>query len=165
MIRKLQLILAMSTIMLSLLACAFPSTEELLRARIDTLALNDLESSLVFEQSVTSSGATGACNSTWLDRWYGTGEDYDAVMQAYEERIATEDWEIWPEDVTQIWRLQTGSGLFSLVLVDITGTINPERGDYVLPPSAIEELKEYRTAYLLRLGYMTNSQTRRCFAR
>jgi hypothetical protein len=49
------------------------------------------------------------------------------------------------------------------VLVDVSGGINPEREGYVLPEFAIQELEDYPTAYLLSLGYMSVSQTRRCF--
>jgi hypothetical protein len=162
MLQNARLILVLSMTVVTLIACTPYSPEELLTTQIDTVAPNDPGSILVFEQFSTSSAATGACKSTWVDRWYGTDDSFDEVREGYQAKIA-EAWETWPEDVVPIWRLESENGLFSSVLVDVSGGINPEREGYVLPEFAIQELEDHPTAYLLRLGHMSVSQTRRCF--
>ena len=141
------------------------SAEERLNSQFD--ALPEVDSILIYESSSVFSGATGRCKGTFLDRWYGTTLDAETVSKLYTESFSEKDWIIWPEEVVEIWSLESNDGLYRAhldVFADPT-SISQEQGSYRLPNSVSDELARYQTVYLLSMTYMSSSEAKKCFGK
>jgi hypothetical protein len=156
-----RIFLAAASIGFSVLACSSKSTEELLETRLTTLHVS--EADLVFEERLTSSAATGACRSMWIDQWYGSQKPFSEFQLIYEAQIVDQGWAISQEDESEIWHLRTSEGLFSLLLRDFSSEINPERDAYTLSESTLQALEAYPTVFLISIGHMGNVEEERCY--
>jgi hypothetical protein len=141
------------------------SAEERLNTKFDTLP--EIDSTLVYEYSAEYSGATGGCTGTFLDRWYGTKLDAETVSELYSDSFLKDGWVIWPEDVVEIWSMESKDGLYRVdldVFADPTH-VSKQQYSYRLPDSDFRELSHYRTVYVLSMTYRSLSVARRCFGK
>jgi len=150
-------------VVIGLTSCA--SSEERLNSMFE--ALPQIDSTLLFEYSDTYSSATGECVGVFLDRWYGTSTTSEDVTALYFASLPKDGWNIWPEDVVEIWSLQNSDGLFRMT-VDVyndPGSISQQQANYQLPNSFYPEASHYRTVYLVSMTYRSPAAAERCFGR
>lgn len=141
------------------------SAEEGLKSKFDTLP--EIDSILVYEYSAEYSGATGRCTGVFLDRWYGTELNAETVSKLYSDSFLKDGWVIWPEDVVEIWSMESNDGLYRTGL-DVFAepiSVSQEQADYRLPDSVFRELSRYRTVYLVSMTYRSLAVARRCFGK
>ena len=153
------------TIILVFVLASCVSAEERLNSKFDTLP--QIESTLMYDYSADYSGATGRCQGTFLDRWYGTGLDAETVSKIYSDGFSGKGWTIWPEEVVEIWSLEGDDGLYRArpsVFADPT-SVSQEQGSYRLPDAVFRELSHYRTVYLISMTYRSSSAAKRCFGK
>lgn len=160
--RTNRLILGLA-ISLSLVLVSCVSAEDLVATEHETLSLPG--SILVYEMSFTTSGATGKCSSSVTDRWYGANEEPSTIAEDFEEQLASNGWETWPEDVVTIWRKETRDGIFTLSTSMFTHgeEINSDQVYYDLPESILSQLTGYRTGYVISISYMSIRDATYCF--
>jgi hypothetical protein len=152
-----------AVLLLMLTSCV--SVEERLNRQFD--ALPRIDSSLIYESSSEFSGATGRCKGTFLDRWYGTALDAETVSKLYADSFSEKGWVIWPEEVVEIWSLESNDGLYRAhldVFADPTG-ISQEQSSYRLSDSVFHELTQYQTVFLLGMTYMSSSEAKKCYGK
>jgi len=152
-------------ISLVFLLASCTSPEQLIRTRFNTDTFSVPNTTLLYEYTDSYSSATGDCAGMFIDRWYGSGMNYQDIVEIYEGRLADDrGWELWPEDVARIWRKQTKDGLFSMSTVALKNKngSNP-LGIYKLPGSFLQETNKYSTTYAISLRYMSNFGVRKCF--
>jgi hypothetical protein len=148
-------------ILLILVACSSATT----KIEVEYNKLTSADSILLYEHIDTSSGATGACAGTFVDRWYGSKLPYEDLIEIYENQLPDKGWVLWPEDVVRIWRKRNASGLFGFYMQAFNGDkINP-RGLYELPDTFMLEAADHSTVYVISMTYMDNFHTRRCFGK
>lgn len=141
------------------------SAEERLYSQFD--ALLRVDSSLIYESSSEFSGATGRCKGTFLDRWYGTTLDAETVSKLFTDDFSRKGWIIWPEEVVEIWSLESNDGLYRAHL-DIFAdpiSVSQEQSNYRLSDSVFHELAQYPTVFLLGMTYMSSSEAKKCFGK
>lgn len=146
---------------LALTSCISP--EKRLSAKFDTLP--PVASTLLYEYSAVSSGASGECKGTFLHRWYGTALDAETVAKIYSDGFVDNGWSIRPEEVVEIWSTESEDGLYRAGLdafADPT-SISQEQGSYKLPDSVLLDAVHYQTVYLLHMVYMSPSAADKCF--
>lgn len=152
-----------SAIVLVFMLTSCVSVEERLNSQFD--ALPKVDSTLIYEYSSVFSGATGRCKGTFLDRWYGTTLDAETVSKLYTDSFSKKGWNIWPEEVVDIWSLESNDGLYRVhldVFAD-PASISQEQGSYRLSDLVSHELSRYQTVYLLGMTYMSSSEAKKCF--
>ena len=153
------------TIVLVFVLTSCVSAEERLNKKFDTLP--EVESTLIYEYSDVFSGASGRCHGTFLDRWYGTELDAETVSKLYTDSFSEKGWTIWPEEVVEIWSLESNDGLYRVGLDVFTdlADISQQQDGYKLSESVFRELSHYRTVYLLGMTYRSSSVAKRCFGK
>ncbi len=150
-----------SSLLLATVACV--SSESLIDTEYETL--KHPASTLKYEYSFTTSSATGKCVGNAIDRWYGTQEEHGNVLEFFEQQLSGNGWEIWPEDVVQIWRKEDKDGIFTLSLYVFANgeEIDPNRAYYTLPDSILFQATDYQTVYVITLSHMSSADATRCF--
>jgi hypothetical protein len=146
---------------LGLISCV--SAEDRLKAKFDTLP--QVDATLLYEYRDVSSGATGECIGTFLDRWYGTTLDAETVEKIYSNSFVKTGWSIRPEEVVEIWSTEGEDGLYraSLDIFADPAVISQEQGGYKLPDSILHDAVSYQTVYLLGMVYMFPNVAQKCF--
>ena len=141
------------------------SAEVRLNKKFETLP--EVESILLYESSSIYSGATGRCKGTFMDRWYGTEQDAETISKLYSDAFSEKGWTIWPEDVVEIWSVESDNGLYRAgldVFAEPT-SVSQEQASYRLPDSVFREFSHYRTVYLISMTYRSSSVAKRCFGK
>ncbi len=153
------------TMLLVFVLTSCVSAEERLNSKFDTLP--EVDSTLVYEYGAEYSGATGRCTGVFLDRWYGTELDAETVLKLYSDGFLKDGWAIWPEDVVEIWSMESNDGLYrtGLDVFAESTSVSQEQADYRLPDSVFREFSHYRTVYLLSMTYRSSSVAKRCFGK
>lgn len=150
-----------SSLLLATTACV--SSENLIVTEYETL--NYPTSTLMYEYSFTTSSATGKCTGNAIDRWYGSEAESGSVLDIFEQQLPENGWEMWPEDVTRIWRKEDRDGLFtfSIHMFALEEEIDPNRAYYTLPDSILLQATEYQTVYVITMSHMSSTDATRCF--
>jgi hypothetical protein len=139
------------------------SGKEHLKKKLDTLP--NLKSTEIFTHSSEFSGATGRCKGTLLDTWYGTDLASEDILESYRNYFIKEGWAIWPDEVVEIWSLESSDGLYRIHIDAFTDPANipQQQSSYTLPDSVSDELTRYKTVYLLNMTHMSSSNYKKCF--
>jgi len=159
----LRRIMVLGFLLIGMLACSSgTSVTELIEERYAELEItNNLD--LMYEYEQDSMGSTGACRSKWLDRWYRSDSPFDEIQQAFEEGMQTAGWERWPDDVVDMWRLNTSQGLYSGLIRDQSDRSPAESFEYTLPDEVLDAFSEDVTVIRINIGFMTPKSAKSCF--
>lgn len=154
--------LALATVT-ALVATSCASAEDLLKAKFGTLP--QVDATLLYEYGDVSSGATGKCIGIFFDRWYGTTLDAKTVAKIYSDGFAESGWSIRPDEVVEIWSIESEDGLYRAGLDTFSDptAISQEQGGYKLPDAVLYDAVRYQTVYLLSMVYMSRYAADKCF--
>jgi len=125
----------------------------------------DADSKLIYEYIGTTGGATGDCIGLFTDRWYGTLLSAEEINEQYTIYLQENGWEIWPDEVVEIWSQEVDEGLyrFGINIFPDSNSFAQERGSYRLPDHVIQEAREYSIVYHTTMIFMTQKSANRCF--
>ena len=144
-----------------LTSCTDPKT--LLSVELDTFP--NPNSIFLYEYSAVSSRATGDCNGTFMDRWYGTSMNNEEITELFSTFLIKNGWIIKPEEVAKIWSKKSEDGLYRAVLITFRDptAVSQEQGSYRLPDSVLQDFTQHETIYLLGMRYMYPRVAEKCF--
>jgi hypothetical protein len=121
----------------------------------------------LYENTFTSTGATGPCSSIVTHRWYGSSIPYDDLTLSYESNLKKKGWQLEPNSIIGVWQHQIKEGLLNLYLEDFSDKNTMDLQAYQrvygqLPESLINEIGKYNTVFVVSLSFQYTEMAERC---
>jgi hypothetical protein len=148
---------------ISLAACIAPGEKVEALISQQLAVFEEPEGTLLFEESFTTSSATGECAGLVSDLWYGTNRSFAEIQRAYEGELEENDWEIWPEDVVEIWRKEERPGVYSFSISDHTNDLDADQFYYSISDEALSRAMDFTTIYRARASFLYSWVAKRCY--